>query len=145
MEIKPRAFPLQKSLALLLLLGPLLLGCGGGPSTAEVSGKVQFKDGTVPQGGVCVVQFHPTVDSPAEIRKAASGSIESDGTFRVYTRKPGDGIHLGKYAVTFTVWKGQMQPISLVHQKYTKVETTPYIVDIDGDRDDLLFEIEPAN
>ena len=136
---------LRGSLAVLaLLLGPSLLGCGGWPATCEVSGKVLYKDGTVPKGGVCLVQFQPTADSPAEVRKAASGNIESDGSFRVFTRKPGDGIFLGKYAVVFSIWKGPMEPISYVDKKYTKAETTPFIVEIDGDRDDLLFEIEPA-
>jgi hypothetical protein len=37
-----------------------------------------------------------------------------------------------------------MEPISYVDKKFTKAESTPYIVEIDGDRDDLLFEIEPA-
>lgn len=98
----------------------------------------------MPKGGVCLVQFQPTADSPAEVRKAASGNIESDGSFRVFTRKPGDGIFLGKYAVIFSIWKGPMEPISYVDKKFTKAESTPYIVEIDGDRDDLLFEIEPA-
>lgn len=124
---------------------PIIMGCGGRSGTAQVSGKVVYKDGTVPKGGVCLVQFQPTADTTADIRKAASGNIESDGTFQVYTRKPGDGIFLGKYAVIFSVWKGPMEPISFVDQRYTKAETTPFIVEVVGDRDDLLFEIAPAN
>lgn len=136
---------LQRSLAVLaLLIGPSLMGCSGRPATAQVSGKVLYKDGTVPKGGVCLVQFQPAADSQAEVRKAASGTIQSDGSFQVFTRKPGDGIFLGKYAVTFSIWKGPMEPVSFVDKKYTKAETTPFTVEIDGDRDDLLFEIDRA-
>jgi hypothetical protein len=119
------------------------LGCGGRPGTAQVSGKVLYKDGSVPQGGVCVVQFVPTADSPAKIRKAASGQIEKDGSFVAFTRKPGDGVFVGKYKVTFSVWEGHMQPVSLIVDKYTKPSTTPYHVTIDNDVSDLQFEIEP--
>ncbi len=128
---------------LVLFMGFSLSGCNR-PATAQVSGKVLYKDGTVPKGGVRTIQFQPMADTKAEIRKAASGEIQPDGSFKVYTRKPGDGIFLGKYAVTFSVWKGPMDPVSLVANKYTKAATTPIVVEIDGDRDDLMFEIDPA-
>ena len=92
------------------------------------------------------MNLEPTVDSPAEIRKAASGQIsKEDGSFELYTRKPGDGVFLGKYAVVFAVWKGPMEPVSLIDDKYTNSSTTPYRVTIDQDVDDLVFEIEPLN
>lgn len=119
------------------------VGCSG-PDTAQVSGKVLYKDGTVPKGGVCVVQFVPADDSPAKIRKPATGEIRDDGSFEAFTRKPGDGVFLGKYNVTFAVWEGAMQPVSLVEKKYTKASTTPYHVTIDDDMSDLVFEVEPA-
>jgi hypothetical protein len=118
------------------------LGCSS--DTAQVSGKVVYKDGTVPKGGVCVVQFLPTDDSPAKIRKPATGEIREDGSFEACTRKPGDGVFLGKYDVTFAVWEGALEPVSLVEKKYTKKSTTPYHVTIDDDVSNLVFEIEPA-
>lgn len=117
-------------------------GCGRS-DMVQVSGRVLYKDGTVPKGGVCVVQFQPAADSPATIRKAASGEIGEDGSFEAYTRKPGDGVIIGKYDVTFAVWKGAMQPISLIDAKYTRAETTPYHLTIDDDLRDLEFVIEP--
>src|SRR5687767_5499444 len=81
------------ALHLLLLLVPLsALGCSDRLDSAQVSGKVLMKDGSVPQGGVRVVQFVPAKDSTAEIRKGASGEIRDDGSFVAYTRKPGDGV-----------------------------------------------------
>jgi len=137
------SFParLQVFLVSLLFVGGML-GCGRSDKV-QVSGRVLYKDGTVPKGGVCVVQFVPAADSPAKIRKAASGEIQDDGWFEAYTRKLGDGVFLGKYDVTFTVWEGPTQPVSLIDPKYTKASTTPYHVTIDDDVSDLNFEIEP--
>jgi hypothetical protein len=120
-------------------------GCNHGPAMAQVKGKVLYKDGSVPKGGVRVVRFEPTEASTAEIRKGASGAIESDGSFEVYTRKPGDGIYTGEYDVTFAVQKGPMDPTQLILPKYTNKATTPYKkITIDKNMDDLKFEIEPA-
>jgi len=92
------------------------------------------------------VNLEPTVDSPAEIRKAASGQIsKEDGSFELYTRKPGDGVFLGEYAVVFAVWKGPMEPVSLIDEKYTNSTTTPYHVTVDQDMHELVFELEPLN
>jgi len=120
----------------------VLSGCQRGPAVAQVSGKVLYKDGSVPQGGVRVVRFEPI--TAEEVRKGASGTIEPDGSFEMYTRKPGDGVYLGEYAVTFAVWKGPRDPTSLIDEKYTMSTTTPYKVKIDGNKTDLEFEIEPA-
>ncbi len=129
----------------LTLMGCVLIaigGCSGRPDTAQVSGKVLYQDGSAPTGGVRVVQFVPIDSTDAEIRKAASGQIKEDGSFTLSTRKPGDGVFLGEYAVTFTVWKAPREPVSLIKQQYTSAGTTPYKVTVDGDRDDLTFEIE---
>lgn len=120
-----------------------LVGCDRGPATAQVSGNVKYKDGTVPKGGVCVVRFEPAEDTTAEIRKTATGNIEPDGSFKLSTKRPGDGVYLGSYNVTFAVWKGPRDPTSLIKEIYSNSATTPYHVTVDGDQSDLSFEIEP--
>jgi hypothetical protein len=89
------------------------------------------------------VRFEPEADTPAEARQGAGGSIGPDGSFEMCRRVPGDGVYPGKYAVTFTVCKAPRDRASLIEEKYTKSATTPYHVTIDGDVDDLFFEIEP--
>lgn len=103
-----------------------------------------MKDGSVPAGGVRVVQFVPASDTTAEIRKGASGEIQDDGSFTAYTRKPGDGVFLGKYDVTFSVWKTPMDSTSLIAPKFSRASTTPYHVTVEDDVNDLKFELEPA-
>ena len=119
-------------------------GCNRGPKMAKVSGKVFYKDGTVPKGGVCVVNFTPTRDSTAEVRKGATGTIGPDGSFSLSTRAPDDGVYVGEYAVTFVVWPGPMDPRSLVLPKYASPMMTPYKEKVEADKSDLKYEIEPA-
>jgi hypothetical protein len=136
-----------RSCRALLLAAALLyvpaVGCNSRP-TAQVSGKVLYKDGSVPRGGVRIIRFEPTADTTATIRKTASSEIRDDGTFQLYTRKPGDGVILGKYSVTFSVFRGPRDRVSLIDEKYTASSTTPYQVTVEDDMEDLKFEIEPA-
>jgi len=112
---------------------------------AQVRGHVFYKDGSVPKGAVAVIRFEPAQDSDAEVRKAATGSIESDGSFQMMTRKPGDGVFLGKYNVTFAVLRDAMNPrSSMINPKYTVSSTSGYQVTVDGNKDDLKYEIEGA-
>ena len=73
----------------------------------------------------------------------ATGYIGRDGSFDMYTKKPGDGVMPGEYVVTFTVMKSQLEPESLVDEKYTKADTTPYKITVEEDVDGQVFEIEP--
>jgi hypothetical protein len=120
-------------------------GCNRGPAVAEVRGKVLYKDGTPIKGGVRTIRFEPAQDSTAEISRVAGGTIENDGSFELQRRKPGDGVYLGKYKVVVTVWKGAREPISLIKDEYTQSATTPFEATIEGDTDDLLFELEPLS
>jgi hypothetical protein len=123
------------------LVGSSLIGCGG-RTTYQASGRVQYADGSPITGGTCIIRFEPTDDTTAEIRKVASGYIESDGTFEMFTRKPGDGVIAGKYWVTFTVMDKPMGGKSLIPAKYTTIDATPFEVVIDEDKTDLEYKLE---
>jgi hypothetical protein len=118
-----------------------LAGCGG-REAYQVSGRAQYIDGSPITGGVRVVRFEPMQDSRAEVRKAASAYIDPDGSFELFTRRPGDGVIAGSYAVTFTVLDKPMDGRSLIPEKYNRIADTPFEIDVDDDRDDLLFELE---
>ena len=58
----------------------------------RLTGKVIYKDGSVPKGPVCVVRFEPAKDSTASMARSGTGAIGPDGSFELCTRKPGDGV-----------------------------------------------------
>jgi hypothetical protein len=130
-------------LLLILSCAAMLTGCGK-KQMAQVSGKVFYTDGSVPQGSVAVVRFMPTPDSTAAVRKAASGPIQPDGSFEMNTRKEGDGVYLGDYTVTFVVLRdGSNVNSSMILPKYNLATQTPFKITVDGNQDDLRYEIEP--
>jgi hypothetical protein len=109
----------------------------------QVRGKVLHSDGSVVKGGIREIRFEPSRDVPSEGLRTASGTIETDGSYHLFTRKPNDGIMPGTYNVMVSVWKGQHEPVSLIDDRYSASATTPFKdVKIDRDRDDLDFEIE---
>lgn len=117
-------------------------GCGKSNPVAQVSGKVVFKNGAMPPAGVRVVRLEPTADSNAAIRKGASGRIGDDGTFEIFTRRPGDGVHYGNYAVTFAFWKSVTDQTTMVAPRYTDAKKTPYHLTVDKDMAGLEYELE---
>lgn len=119
-----------------------MMGCNRGPKMYQVSGKVRYKNGIDPHAGVAVVSFVPTKESTAEVRKAATGGIKSDGTFEMFTRVAGDGVYAGDYAVTFGFQKGPMDPTPLITAQYGSPLTTPYKITVDGNKTDLDYEVE---
>ena len=118
------------------------LGCTP-KEMVQVSGRVQNKDGTPIEGAVRVIRFEPTPDSTATVRKTASSEIASDGSFILFTRRPGDGVYPGKYAVTFTVLTAPMGGKSLIKPEYNSADSTPYEVEVTDDMSDLVYEVEP--
>lgn len=127
---------------MLLLALPLCFGCGA-KETAQVSGRVQYKGGEPIKGGIRIIRFEPAEDSMATIRRTASGTIGDDGRFEMYSRKPGDGVYIGKYKVTFTILTSATGGENITPPDYISDELTPLEVEVTDDVSDLLFEIEP--
>jgi hypothetical protein len=127
-----------------ILLGAFF-GCGKSNPVAQVSGKVVFKNGAMPPAGVRVVRLEPTADSNTAVRKGASGTISDDGTFEIFTRRPGDGVHFGNYAVTFAFWKSVTDHTSLIAPRYMDAKNTPYHLTVDKNMVGLEYQLEQAN
>jgi hypothetical protein len=76
----------------ILLLSLLTVGCGGGSTTAAVSGRVTYKGKPVPKANVSFV--------PAEgTGRAASGFTDDGGRYTLGTLSTSDGAAPGKYRV----------------------------------------------
>ncbi len=117
------------------------VGCSEGKPVAEVRGRVVCTSGELPKTSIRQIRFEPTADSKAVVRKGASGAINDDGTFELYTRRPGDGVHHGEYAVTFAFYKSAMDHASPLSPELASSSTTPYRVTVEDNVDDLEIEI----
>jgi hypothetical protein len=80
----------------LSLLPVAAVGCGAG--RYPVQGKVTFEDGTPLTSGLVVFE-----KSEGDTKVMARGEIGSDGSYRLGTSNPGDGVEPGKYRVLVTV------------------------------------------
>jgi hypothetical protein len=118
-----------------------MAGCGA-KDAYQVRGRVQYTDGSPLTGAVRIIRFQPTENSTAKVRKAASGSIAQDGSFEMFTRRPGDGVYAGTYAVTFSVLTQPMGGTSLIPAYYTHPQSTPFKVEVDEDKTDLIYELD---
>src|SRR5262245_4042273 len=77
---------------------PLLLlfaAAGCGRKLYPVHGKVAFPDGTPLDGGLVVFEQQQEGESPVMAR----GDIHTDGSYKLSTFRPGDGVPAGKYRV----------------------------------------------
>ena len=136
----------------LLLLCSVVLstsfGCGGttGPKRVPVSGTVKYEDGSIPTGAVTAIRFEPARGGNAADpnTKAASGTIQPDGSYQLTTVEENDGAFPGEYKVTFSVMKDYGDNISLVAQEFTNAATTPHsaTVTLDGENK-FDFTIKP--
>jgi hypothetical protein len=140
-------FPTAKSrlvfTAIALSCALALIGCNRGSDMYRVRGHVFYKDGTVPVGEVTVVAFQPKRDSTAKVRKGASGKIQRDGSFEMWTKQTGDGVARGEYNVGFTILKSIKDSTPLIKEEYAMPGGAAGSVTVDHNIDDLKFVIEP--
>ncbi len=79
----------------LVLLLPLAVGCGGGPSVGAIPATgIVTLDGKPLDGAT--VSFVPDSDEA----RSASGLTDATGAFRLTSLAPGDGAVPGKYKIT---------------------------------------------
>lgn len=99
------------ALAAALCVTLAVAGCSGDPNVpklGKVYGKVTYK-GKAVEGGHVV--FTPAAGKGGATGQAATGEIESDGTYDLTTFNTGDGAILGQHIVTVTITeKGYVMP-----------------------------------
>lgn len=101
----------------------MLVGCSDRMDLHPVSGTVKYPDGSIPQGEMATITFVP---KNAMDGKGASGTIEPDGTFQLWTLEPGDGGALaGDYRVTLSVTNGYPNLKHQVAREFTDLRDTP--------------------
>lgn len=131
-----------------------LAGCGGGAGgTYPVSGKVVYADGQPVKAGL--ITFEPADDKNGW---AASGPIESDGSFTVASTDKLTGAKPGKYRVVITPPEGEgaedegtdegeggakvVLPPATIDPKYQTVETTSLEAEVKPQSNTFTFTVE---
>jgi hypothetical protein len=82
--------PATNLILLAVVLG--LTGCGSG--RFPVTGRVLFEDGSPLEEGQVICE-----SQEGEVKVMARGVLARDGSFRLGTERPGDGVPPGKYHV----------------------------------------------
>ncbi len=123
--------------SLLLVIG-LAGGCGGGSGEfVPVTGTVTNADGSPVKFESGMLLFQPTGDG-----KAASGGVEKDGSFKMMTHKPGDGVKPGQYKVVLQLWENYREHKLAAPEKYGDATTTPLEATVDAEHTEFDFKVE---
>lgn len=137
--------PVRVRVSLFVLASLVLCGCNSDRMDLHpASGTVAFEDGSIPQGEMATITFTPL---NAMEGKGASSKIESDGTFQLWTIKPGDGGALaGEYRVTLSITKGYPDIVHQVDEKFTDLSETPLTAEVvKGEKNEFDFVVEPPS
>jgi hypothetical protein len=112
-------------------------GCGSGsgtpPSLIAVKGKVTYKGKSLTKG---VVKFEPD-----GFGRAATGQLQSDGTFVLGTNKEGDGVVAGSHRVSI-VGLDKSLAKDRAMKKYTSPNTSGLTAEVDNDHTEFPFDLK---
>ena len=122
---------------LTLFAAVALLGCQGDGGAVQVSGTLKYVDGSPVTGESPLIIFEPVSDG-----RVANGSIQPDGTFELYTTKPGDGVQPGHYKVVLKVFKNYRDQSLAVPENYADASTTPLEATVDDDHAHFDFVVK---
>lgn len=127
------------SVAVAATLAIYLVGCGGSdrPKTIPIGGHVTI-DGQ-PPGEVGSLIFTPTETAPGYGKRPASGGFAADGTYRVMSWEPNDGLVPGHYSVSVTPNEPNATKIPATYQPGG---TSFFEVDVPVDADKIEFNID---
>lgn len=110
------------------------LGCTEGPNLVPVSGQVLIDGEPLTTGHIQVIP---------QDERAATGTIDADGRFRLSTYEEDDGCVVGSHPVVVMATR-QLSPTKTEHlipPTYRKPETAGLTVTIEGPTDDLKINL----
>jgi hypothetical protein len=125
---------------ILLVVLAAAVGCSNEMpfDVVPISGKVTYDDGALIKTGSISLTFNP-IDAQAVDKMTPPGGHASvniaDGTFSdVMTRRPGDGVLVGRHKVVVASFDaradGRPVPSDAVPPRYHKLATTPLEIEV---------------
>jgi hypothetical protein len=119
------------------LLG--LAGCGG-PSLYSVRGKVVWENGGEARelaGGLVICESANGV--------GARGDIEKDGSFRLSTYKPGDGVLPGKHRVAVVEYSPrEPAPPPSIDRAFSSLATSRLEINVERKTNEVILKVRRA-
>ncbi len=114
-----------------------LAGCGGSerPKTIPISGRVTI-DGE-PPGEYAKLFFTPTQAASGYNKRPATGTFTPEGTYRVMSWEPDDGLVPGHYTVNV-----MPNETTKIPPKYQESNTSGLEVDVPVDKGPIEYNIE---
>jgi hypothetical protein len=119
----------------------LLLSAGGcGERLYPVSGKVTLDDGKPLAKGLVIFE-----GLEGEKKVTARGDIQADGTYRLSTRRPGDGVPPGKYQVLISprVDVDNPEPVPF-DNRYTDFKTSGLTYEVTSGSNEYPIQLSRA-
>jgi hypothetical protein len=114
-------------------------GCGDGlPKTYPVTGKVGFKGGRPMTSGTVMVQ---SVANPDVL---ASGDLNSDGTFELYSNMGKPGMVEGEHRVLIEPPLPEYGEKAAVGKSYQRFETSGLTIMVQPEDNDVTIEVDPS-
>jgi hypothetical protein len=117
-----------------------LAGCGG-PRLYPVHGKVTWEDGAEARelaGGLVICES-------ADGRVGARGDIEKDGSFRLCTYKPEDGLLPGKYRVAVVEYSPrEPPPPPIIDRTFSSVEGSGLEINVEPKTNEVTLQVRRA-
>jgi hypothetical protein len=132
----------KREIALVIALGILLHSVAGCDSARlyPVQGTIVFPDGQAATGlAGANVEF-----DPVEGKEGARGDVQSDGTFRLGTHKPGDGVVPGEYRVCIQPPLPELdRPATRVlDRRYENLNTSELRVTVKAEKNQVTLKVE---
>jgi hypothetical protein len=115
------------------------IGCGGSdrPKTIPIAGRVTF-NGKDP-GEFGKLFFTPTQAAEGYVKRPASGSFDQDGSYRVMSWEPDDGLVPGHYTVSVSPADVNATKIPA---RYHQSGTSGLELDVPVDESQIEFNVD---
>ncbi len=114
------------------------IGCGKSNGLVPVSGTITYSDGTPVHAQIANVTFQPAGEG-----KGATGTLAEDGTYKLTTLEPDDGVAPGKYKVTIVATDGYPDTTqSVVAPQYGSAADTPLEATVTSSGGTFDFKVE---
>jgi hypothetical protein len=116
------------------------IGCDSGPAMHTVKGKVIIKGSNQPLAGGTIM-----FQSVARPELQASGAIEEDGSFELFSNQGQAGMPEGEHRILIRPPELETGQRKLIHDKYRSYDTSGLTRTITAGENSFTIELDPPS